>query len=135
MKTKQDCIFCKIVRGEIPCVKIWEDEFSLVFLDAFPSTLGQCLIIPKEHLSGYAFELEDQAYLRLLLVSKKIARAIDKSLRPIKTGLVIEGIEVDHVHIKLFPLTKEGLKLKPSIEPKPSEKEMNEVAERIKKNL
>ena len=131
----EDCIFCKIVRGEIPCVKIWEDDFSLVFLDAFPSMIGQCLVIPKEHLGSYAFELGDQDYFRLLLVAKKIGLAIDKALGHLKTGLVIEGIEVNHVHIKLFPLTKDGLKTKPVLNHSLTNLEMNEIAEKIKQNL
>lgn len=131
----EDCIFCKIVKGEIPCYKIYEDDFALVFLDAFPSMLGQTLVIPKNHLGGYIFGLKNSDYSRLLLISKRIARAIDRALKPIKTGLVIEGIEVNHVHVKLFPLTKEGLKLKPLIDPRPSEKEMQEICEKIKKAL
>lgn len=129
------CIFCKIAEGKIPCYKIYEDDFAIAFLDAFPSMLGQVLVIPKFHLSGYAFGLKNSDYSRLLLISKRIARAMDRALKPIKTGLVIEGIEVDHVHIKLFPLTKEGLILKPILDPKPSDSEMREIAEKIKKAL
>jgi len=68
-----------------------------------------------------------------MLVSKKIAKAIEKAMKPIKPGLIIEGLEVDHIHIKLYPLKEEfGIKL---LDPKPSDKEMKEIAERIKKEF
>ena len=129
-----DCIFCKIVRGEIPCYKIYEDNSFLVFLDTFPALKGQTLIVPKKHSTDYLFDLEDQNYNELLLVAKKIAKVIDKSLNPLKTGLIVEGLEVNHVHVKLFPLEKEGFKLKP-MNPKPSDKEFKEIAEKIKSAL
>jgi diadenosine tetraphosphate (Ap4A) HIT family hydrolase len=135
MLETKDCIFCKIVKGELPCYKIYEDDFALVFLDAFPSMLGQVLVIPKTHFGGYAFGLKNNDYSRLMLISKRIARAMDRALRPVKTGMAIIGLEVDHVHIKLFPLVKEGMILKPILDPKPSESEMEELAEKIKNAL
>ncbi|MCK5624484.1 HIT domain-containing protein [Candidatus Pacearchaeota archaeon] len=130
-----DCVFCKIVKGEISVEKIYEDEKYLAFLDAFPVMKGQVLIIPKEHISSYLFEMDDKNYSELLLVAKKVAKAMDNSLKPIKTGMVVEGLEVDHVHVKLFPLDgKSGFNLKP-LEVKPSEEEMKEISDKIKKFL
>lgn len=135
MLETKDCIFCKIVRQDVPCYKIYEDDFALVFLDAFPSMIGQVLVIPKTHFGGYVFGLKNSDYSRLLLISKRIARAMDRALKPVKTGMAIIGLEVDHVHIKLFPLVKEGLILKPILDPKPSNKEMEELCEKIKNAL
>lgn len=124
-----DCIFCKIVKGDIPCYKIWEDEKYLAFLDAFPSMKGQTLVIPKEHSSEYLFEMDDKSFSELMLVSKKIARAIDSAINPIKTGLVVEGLEVGHVHVKLYPLNSPfGIKL---LESKISAEEMKDISEKI----
>jgi len=131
---EKDCIFCKIAKGEIPCYKIYEDDKFLVFLDAFPALKGQTLVLPKDHSNSYLFNMEDSSYNELLLIAKKIAKAIDKSLKPVKTGLLVEGLELNHVHVKLFPLSKEGFKLKP-MDPKPSEEEFKEIAEKIKKAL
>lgn len=129
----EDCIFCKIVRGEIPCYKIWEDDFAIAILDAFPSIKGQVLVIPKEHIAPYLFDIDDERYIKLMLCAKKITKAIDHSLKPIKTGLIVEGLELDHIHIKLYPLNKEfGIKL---LDPKPSEEEMKETAEKIRKEF
>lgn len=130
---KDDCMFCKIVRGEIPSDKVWEDDSVFVFLDAFPSVKGQTLVIPKKHLAPWLFDLNDEIYCKLMLVAKKIAKAINKALNPIKTGLVVEGLEVEHVHIKLFPLDG-PFHFKP-LDPKPSEKEMKEIAKKIKSFL
>ncbi|PIN92537.1 diadenosine tetraphosphate hydrolase, partial [Candidatus Pacearchaeota archaeon CG10_big_fil_rev_8_21_14_0_10_31_59] len=90
MANNNDCIFCKIVSGKIPCYKIYEDKETLAFLDAFPQMKGQVLLIPKQHISPYMFNIDDKIYCSLLLTAKKIAKAIDKSLKPVKTGLVIE---------------------------------------------
>jgi len=133
MANNNDCIFCKIVSGKIPCYKIYEDKETLAFLDAFPQMKGQVLLIPKQHISPYMFNIDDKIYCSLLLTAKKIAKAIDKSLKPLKTGLVIEGLEVEHIHIKLYPLTKQGFNYK--LTEKPSEQEMKEIADRIKKAL
>ena len=128
-----DCVFCKVVKGEIPSHKIWEDDFSIAILDVFPSRKGQILLIPKEHLAPYLFEIEDDKYTKLMLNAKKIANVIDKCLKPIKTGLIVEGLELDHVHVKLYPLDKEfGI---PLLEPKLSEEEMKDIAYKIKKCL
>lgn len=128
-----DCIFCKIVKGEIPCYKIWENDFAIAILDVFPSMKGQVLVIPKEHIAPCLFDMDDEKYSKLMLCTKKVANAIDKSLKPIKTGLVVEGLEVDHVHVKLYPLEKEfGISL---LDPKLSEEEFKDIAEKIKNSI
>ncbi|MBU2104497.1 MAG: HIT domain-containing protein [Nanoarchaeota archaeon] len=129
------CVFCKIVRGEIPCYKLCEDNEFLAILDAFPVMLGQVLIFPKNHIEPYIFDVDDNLYCRLLIFSKKVAKSIDSALNPIKTGLVIEGLEINHIHVKLFPLTnKKGYQMK-LLDPLPSEKEMIEIANKLRKNF
>jgi len=129
-----ECIFCKIVKGEIPSYQIYEDKDVLVFLDAFPMMKGQTLIVPKKHLTPYLFELDNKQYTALMLIAKKIAKAIDKALSPIKTGMIVEGLEVEHIHIKLYPLmTKKGFRY--TLNKKLSDKEMKDIAEKIKREL
>lgn len=133
---EEDCIFCKIVSGEIPCYKIYEDKDAIVFLDAFPFMKGQTLVIPKKHLAPWLFELDDEIYSRLMLVAKKVAKALDKSLSPVKVGMMVEGLELDHVHIKLFPMGDEGFKgARETLDPKPTDKEFKEMAEKIRMAL
>jgi len=101
----KECIFCKIVKGEVPCHKIWEDEKHLAFLSIFPNTDGFSVVIPKKHYPSYAFDLPDDVLKDLVIASKKVAKLIDSKLKDVgKTGMIFEGFGVDHVHAKLFPM-------------------------------
>ena len=111
MKKEKDCIFCKIVKGEAPCHKIWEDEKHLAFLSIFPNTDGFSIVIPKKHYSSYAFDLPDEVLCELVIAAKKVAKLIDFKLEDVgRTGMIFEGFGVDHVHAKLFPM--HGTKIK-----------------------
>jgi histidine triad (HIT) family protein len=100
-----DCIFCKIVKGESPAHKIWEDENYLAFLSIFPNTEGFSVVIPKKHYSSYAFDLEDNVLTNLMLAVKKVAKLLDQKLEDVgRTGMIFEGFGVDHIHAKLFPM-------------------------------
>lgn len=102
---KEGCIFCKIVRGESPCHKIWEDEKHLAFLSIFPNTEGFSVVITKEHFSSYAFDLPDDVLSGLVLAAKRVAKLIDSKLTDVgRTGMIFEGFGVDHIHAKLFPM-------------------------------
>jgi histidine triad (HIT) family protein len=131
---QKDCIFCKIGKGDISHERVYEDKDVIAFLDAFPCVEGQTLVIPKKHV-GYFVDLDDNLYKKLMLASKKIAGAMQKAFNPIKVGVIIEGLEVNHVHIKLYPLSKGGFAEVISCKPKISEKGMKEIAEKIKKFL
>jgi len=100
-------IFSKIIDREVPAHFIYEDDICIVILDKFPTITGQSLVIPKKELD-YAFDLDDETYLHLFTVAKKIARASDQTLDTERTCLVVEGFEVPHVHIKLYPMPKDN---------------------------
>ena len=112
---KQDCIFCRITEGEIPSYKIYEDDEFIAILDIFPNTKGMTLLIPKEHFDSYAFEMPDDVYSRFLLTAKKLGKIIDTKLNVNRTALVMEGMGVNHVHIKLYPLHGLGTDFKAMI--------------------
>lgn len=100
-----DCIFCKIINGEAPCHKIWEDEKHLAFLSIFPNTEGFSVVITKEHLPSYAFENPDKILTDLVLATKKVGKLIDSKLPDVgRTGMILEGFGVNHLHAKLFPM-------------------------------
>lgn len=102
---EEDCIFCKIARGIEPSHKIWENEEFLAFLSIFPNTQGYTIVIPKKHYSSYAFDLADDVLSRLIIASKAVGKLLDSKLEDVgRTGLILEGMEVDHVHTKLFPM-------------------------------
>ena len=113
---KEDCIFCKIVKGEMPCHKIWEDDKHMAFLSPFPNTEGFSVVITKDHNPSYAFANDDETLKGLILATKKVARLLDKKLDDVgRTGMIFEGFGVDHLHSKLFPMhgTKDMSKWKP----------------------
>lgn len=99
------CIFCKIVKGELPAHKIWEDGKHLAFLSIFPNTEGFSVVITKKHYSSYAFDLPDKILQNLILATKKVANLLDAKLPDVgRTGMIFEGYGVDHIHAKLFPM-------------------------------
>ena len=99
-----ECIFCKILKGEIPCEKIWENDEFLAILDIFPNTKGMTLVFPKKHFSSDIFELGDEEYCKLLKATKKVSKIVEKGLRVKRVAMVAEGMGIDHLHIKLYPL-------------------------------
>ena len=100
-------IFTKIVKGEIPCYKIAEDEHYLAFLDIFPLAAGHILVIPKIE-TDYLFDIEDQMFIGLMLFSKRIATALKIAIPCKKVGVAVLGLEVPHAHIHLVPLNSES---------------------------
>jgi histidine triad (HIT) family protein len=103
-------IFTKIINREIPGQFIYEDEFCVAILDKYPAVKGQSLVIPKKDID-YAFDLDDDSYIHLFQIAKKIAKASDRALGAVRTCLVVEGFDVPHVHIKIYPMqnTEEAL--------------------------
>lgn len=100
-----DCIFCKIVSGEAPCHRIWEDENYLAFLSIFPNTEGFSVVISKAHHPSYAFDAPEDAFLGLVRAAKMVGKLLDAKLDDVgRTGMMFEGFGVDHLHAKLFPM-------------------------------
>lgn len=101
----ENCIFCKIVKGEAPSYKIWEDLEHIAFLTPFPNTEGFSVVTTKKHYPSYAFNLPDNVLKKLIIASKKVGKLLDAKLEDVgRTGMIFEGFGVDHVHSKLFPM-------------------------------
>lgn len=98
-----DCIFCKINQGQIPCAKIWENEAFVAFLDAFPACKGMTLVLPKEHHDPDIFTLNQEFYTRYMLAVQEVVALLKKWLNVEKIWLVVEGLQVPHAHVKLYP--------------------------------
>jgi histidine triad (HIT) family protein len=96
-------IFTKIIKGEIPCYKIAEDDRYFAFLDINPLRAGHTLVVPKEE-TDYLFDLEDDQLSGLILFSKKVAEAIRTSIPCNRIGVAVLGLEVPHAHIHLVPM-------------------------------
>ena len=123
-------IFTKIIQGEIPCYKIAEDDYHFAFLDINPVSEGHTLVVPKQEVD-YLFNLEDDTLESLIIFAKKVAKAIDVSLDTIRTGVVVEGLEVPHAHIHLVPIHYEGQHVGLGKKAEVSKERMIELAERI----
>jgi len=111
----EDCIFCKIAEGKLPSYKILEDDEHLAFLDIYPIVKGQTLVITKKHFDSYQFNLPDDVYTKLFLFAKKVGKILEKSLGAKRVFLVVEGMEVKHIHIKLYPVYKVNSNVSPKI--------------------
>ncbi len=97
-----DSIFTKIIKGEIPCHKIYEDDKTFAFLDIEPIQPGHVLVISKKQL--HIWDLPDEDYEALMKTVKKVADRITKVLTPNRVGLQIVGVHVpDHAHVHVFP--------------------------------
>jgi len=96
-------IFTKIIRGEIPCYKIAEDERYFAFLDINPLMAGHTLVVPKTE-TDYIFDLNDNDLSGMMLFAKKVAMGIEKAIPCARIGVAILGLEVPHAHIHLVPM-------------------------------
>jgi histidine triad (HIT) family protein len=98
----EECIFCKIAKGEIPTQKTYEDEFVIAFPDIHPKSPGHTLVIPKEHYRWF-WQMPDELSDQLFKAAKKIAEQLVKEQQTEYIRLSIMGDEVPHVHIHLLP--------------------------------
>ncbi len=128
--TNKNCIFCKIIEGKVPAVKIWEDKDYLVMLDANPINPGHTLLIPKEH-EDYIFDISDDKYKKLMVKAKEVAIILKEKLSPKRIGLAVEGFGVPHAHIHLIPLNK-GNELNPERAKPMSSEKLKKIASRIR---
>jgi histidine triad (HIT) family protein len=129
-----DCIFCKIIAGEIPAEKIYEDEKCLAFLDINPVSAGHVLLIPKEHFASMT-ETPDDLVAYLFIKTKELMIKIKKAVKADYVALSVVGTEVPHFHIHLIPRHfNDGLAgFWPT--KKYAEGEMMEVAGKIRKEI
>ena len=97
-----NCIFCKIIKKEIPCNKVFEDKNFLVFLDTKPVNHGHLLIIPKKHIV-WMQEADDKTISEIFKLTKKMMLVLKKSLKCDYVLISIVGTEIPHFHIHLIP--------------------------------
>lgn len=102
-----DSIFTKIIKGEIPCYKIAEDDRFIAFLDVFPIKKGHTLVVPKVQID-YLFDLDDSLLSDLMLFAKKVAQKMERAISCERIGVAVIGLEVPHAHVHLVPLDTVG---------------------------
>lgn len=103
----EDSIFTKIIKGEIPSHKIYEDEQAYVFLDIHPSTKGHTLVIPKKQVE-FLWDLDEADYTAVTSTARKVARRLREVLEVPYVGEKVIGVDVPHAHIHLIPFTTEA---------------------------
>ena len=127
-------IFSRIVKGEIPCYKIAEDEQFFAFMDINPVAVGHTLVIPKRE-DDYIFNLEDDEIGAMMVFAKKVAKALEKAVTCKRIGVAVIGLEVPHAHIHLIPISQEGDMDFKKEHVHMSDEEFLEVQKRIVANL
>jgi histidine triad (HIT) family protein len=139
MKTDTDCVFCKIVAGQMPCFKLLEDDDTLAFMDIHPANDGHCLVLAKEHYPTL-FDITDEAFAAVSRSVNKVARAVNRALSPAGLNLVQANgpgahQSVKHFHVHILPRRLgDGLKLNWGVKPGDPET-IAALAEQIRANL
>ena len=128
-----DSIFTKIIKGEIPCYKIAEDDRFIAFLDVSPIKKGHTLVVPKAQID-YLFDLDDSLLSDLMIFAKKVAQKMERAISCERIGIAVIGLEVSHAHIHLVPLDTVGDIDFSQPKLQLSAMEMTEIAESIRIN-
>jgi len=126
-------IFTKIINGDIPSYKVAENEDFIAFLDVNPNAKGHTLVVPKKE-ENKIFDLKEDAYLKLMQYTYKVAKAIEKAVPCERIGMTVIGLEVPHVHVHLIPLHSMA-DATFSKKEKLGKQEFEEIAREISKNM
>jgi histidine triad (HIT) family protein len=127
-------IFSKILHDEVPAHKIAENERFFAFLDINPSSIGHVLVVPRLE-TDYLFDLEDDDLTGLILFAREIAGAMDRTLGSMRTGMIVQGLEIPHAHIHLIPIYESSQDFSLGKKVDLSEEEMEKVAAKIRSEL
>ncbi|TYP93337.1 histidine triad (HIT) family protein [Fodinibius salinus] len=127
-------IFTKIIEGEIPCHKVAETDEHIAFLDINPIAEGHTLVVPKQEID-YFFDLPTELMQSTMSLSRTISGAIDEALNPLRTGIIVQGLEVPHAHLHLVPLYKKTQPMALGHNVPVSEERMVELKEQISSHI
>lgn len=124
----QDSVFTKIIKGQIPCHKVYEDERVIAFMDINPLQPGMVLVVPKIQIDHF-MDLPDEDYEALMAAVKKVARRMHEAFPDKRVGVQIEGLDVPHTHVKVFPFsTSDEFRAKPDTESEPDHEALAKMA-------
>lgn len=102
---KDDCIFCKIVEGKMPCHNVWESDTHIAFLTIFPNTEGFTVVVAKDHLDSDALAQNSKVLTDLVLAAQQVSYKLKSAFPDVgRVGLFFEGFGINHLHTKLFPM-------------------------------
>jgi histidine triad (HIT) family protein len=128
---QEQSIFTRIVNGEVPAYKIYEDERVIAILDRHPIQPGHTLVIPKKQID-HIWDLDQEDYEYLWRVAKDIAVHIKSVLAPPRVGVIVEGFGVPHTHIHLIPIShSDDIRVEPDRTLAPDDEALAEMANRL----
>lgn len=129
----QDSIFTKIIRGEIPANKIYEDDKTYAFLDIYPVQPGHTLVISKVQVDRIE-DLADDDFAAMMATTKKVMKRVNEVLGPdIRPCLKTEGFDVPHAHVHVIPCkTAEDFWAKQRKQQEPNHEALGQMAERLR---
>lgn len=99
----EDSIFTKIIKGEIPCHKIYEDDTTLAFLDIFPRNEGHALVVPKVNPTEFVWDLDDETYAAVMNTCRKVALRLRSVLSVSYVHEAVVGTDIPYAHVHLVP--------------------------------
>lgn len=127
----EDSIFAKIIRGEIPCHKIYEDDKVFAFLDIHPVQPGHVMVIPKKQVE-FVWDMDDEDYQAVMIAAKMLALHIRDTLGVKYVGEKVIGTDVPHAHVHLVPFnTSEEFHNRPDLNAEPDHDALAEVAKKL----
>jgi histidine triad (HIT) family protein len=128
----EDSLFTKIIKGEIPSHKVYEDDKTLAFMDIYPIQPGAVLVVSKAQVDHF-FDLSEVDYQALMATVQKVARKMQLFFTDaLRIGVLIEGFEVPHAHVKLVPLRSEKeLRRLPDTSVEPNHDELEALAQKL----
>lgn len=128
----EDTIFTKIIKGEIPSHKIYEDELTYAFLDIHPVQPGHVLVIPKKQVE-FLWDLDDTDYRAVMATAKKLATHLKQMLNVPYIGVKVIGVDVPHAHVHLIPFTTtEQYNVHPDMSAEPDHAALAALAEKLR---
>jgi len=127
----KDSIFTKIIKGEIPSQKVYEDDKTIAFLTIEPLNPGHTLVVPKKQVE-FLWDLDDATYAAVMQTSKKVANRIKEVLKPTYVGMEVVGVDVPHAHVHVIPFESARELHKNTDELiQPSQEELNDIANKL----
>jgi histidine triad (HIT) family protein len=127
----KDSVFTKIIKGEIPCHKIYENDDVLAFLDIHPKTDGHTLVVPKKQVQ-FIWDLDEKTYLALMSAVKLVGAKIREIMDYPYVGEIVFGLDVPHAHVHVFPFTtKEEFGRRPDMRQAPDNDALASIAKKL----
>ena len=127
----QDSLFTKIIKGEIPSHKVYEDEKTLAFLNIYPSVVGHTLVIPKSQVESL-WDLSSEDYLAVMQTTQKVALRLKEVLEVEYVGEKVVGLDIPHAHVHLVPFNTADEYYAKETTDEPDHIALSTLAERLK---